>query len=589
MTENVMERARLRMRQGAACSQLDHWDGAIQALAQGLWEQPQLGMHFAAALERARLHRWQRRRAALSQGQAAIAVLVVRTSADPAALRRAAARSRIHARLGHQVSELVVGAEDGEVAALWQRCLQHPADLLHLCDPSLPAVLVGLFGRLLWGATVVATVDDRDPSSGLPLATVSLETLKRTWGGLPAPEGLLGSPWAGLALHLCRGFQMRLAPDPAVQLRLGGTLIDEAGDGPALEAICRQLGDGLGDGLSDGLSDGRGAGLAGDQLAVLESLAPALASPLLAHRFWRWNAGLQARARRQASTRDPLLTSIVIPVYGDPDELDRALASVRAARVRSRWQVIAVMNDATAATRQVLERHRREDPRIQAVWPGENTQFALGCNLGALAGSGERIVLLNNDCRVADGWLDALVEPLQDPAIAAVQPRLVKPDGRVQCLGVVFADGQTLGYPLYAGLPSTLPCTRRDHRLQALTGACLAFRFADLLQVGGLDCRYINSQEDVDLCLRLLKLPDRRYCLATAATTVVHAEARAPGRFNHKEWSRRRFVQRWHGRIQPDDLALYRADGVRHAGHRRDVASFEREGIGAGRAILEPA
>lgn len=580
------ERAHLWMRRGADCGKAGHWTAAIAALGQGLWDEPQLGVHFAAALERARLQHRRHRCAALSQGQTALAVLVVQTGSDPASLARAEARSRIHARLGHGVESLdLVPPEAGAVlASLWQRCLKRPADLVHLCEPTLPAVVAGLLCKLFWGASVVVTLDDRDPASGLPRASISLDTLKRIWGGLPSPLDLRDAAWAGLALQLCQQFDAVLTPDPTVQRRQGGTLIDDPGDGPVLAQICRQLGEGLATACGDGAC--QPLPLAGAQLALLESLAPAQASPLLAHRFQGWNQRLLGRALQQGLPRQRQLSTIVIPVYGDPAELDRCLAGVRAAAVRSPWQVMAVMNDATPATRQVLARHQTEDCRIQAVWPGENTQFALGCNLGAMAGRGELIVLLNNDCRVADGWLDALVEPLRQPAVAAVQPRLVKPDGRVQSLGVVFSGEQTLGYPLYAGLASAWDCTRRQHRLQALTGACLAFRFADLLRVGGLDCQFINSQEDVDLCLRLLQLPEREYCLSTAATTVVHAEARAPGRFGHSRWSRHHFVQRWQGRIQPDDRTVYQADGVLYKGHRPDAEPFEREGIGAGRAIL---
>ncbi len=562
-------------------SRAGHWEAAIRASGLGLWEQPLLGMHFAAGLERSCQAHRRRRRLQHARGEAPVAVLVVRTASDPATLARAATRRRIHAGLGHRVSDLVVDPAGDVVAALWPRCLERPADLVHLCDATLPSVVCGLLSKLFWEAVVVAAVDDRETCTGRPRATLGLETLKRTWHGLPAPTDLLDPLWTGLAVPLCRGFDHRLVPDPAVQQRLGGRLLAEPGDGADLEAFCRELGDGLTDPRQNPVP------LAGDQLNVLESLAPAVASPLMAHRFQRWNERLQARARRACAPRDPQLATIVIPVYGDPRELDQCLASVRAAEGRSPWQVMAVMNDATAATRRVLERHRTEDPRIQAVWPGENTQFALACNLGAIAGQGGLIVLLNNDCRVSAGWLDALVAPLQDPAIAAVQPRLVKPGGRVQCLGVVFSCEQTLGYPLYAGLPATLACTHREHRLQALTGACLAFRFCDFLQVGGLDCRYINSQEDVDLCLRLLRLPERRHCLSTAAVTVVHGEGRAPGRFGHNRWSRHRFVERWRGRIQADDRTIYREDGVEYVGHRPDIDAAERQGIGAGRAILK--
>jgi len=91
----------------------------------------------------------------------------------------------------------------------------------------------------------------------------------------------------------------------------------------------------------------------------------------------------------------------------------------------------------------LLAKHQQADARIRAVWPGENVQFALGCNLGFAASAGAQVVFLNNDCRVQSGWLEALLAPLADPEVAAVQPRLLKPDGTVQCLGVVFREGQT--------------------------------------------------------------------------------------------------------------------------------------------------
>ena len=59
------------MRQGRACMAARDWAGAIRAYGQGLMEQPLLGMHYAANLERARSHYRQERRAINQQGPAA--------------------------------------------------------------------------------------------------------------------------------------------------------------------------------------------------------------------------------------------------------------------------------------------------------------------------------------------------------------------------------------------------------------------------------------------------------------------------------------------------------------------------------------
>jgi GT2 family glycosyltransferase len=324
----------------------------------------------------------------------------------------------------------------------------------------------------------------------------------------------------------------------------------------------------------------------GQMINSLESLHHPISSPLMAHRFREWSERRIGWRALQQLERDPELVSIVVPVYGDPAELDECLISVQQATGIWAWELIAVMNDAAPDSGSVLERHTQKDRRIRAVWPGENVQFALGCNLGFAASKGERVVFLNNDCRVQTGWLDALMAPLADPSVGAVQPRLLKPDGTVQCLGVVFRDGQVLGYPLYAGLDGGLPCCNKEHQLQAITGSCLGLNAIDFAMVRGLNACYLNSQEDVDLCKRLLDLAGRERCVSTPATTVVHSESRAPGRFRHTRWSRHLFVRKHQNRIKADDLEIYRCDGIELTGWLEDSSDYCREGIGAGRAIL---
>jgi hypothetical protein len=115
----------------------------------------------------------------------------------------------------------------------------------------------------------------------------------------------------------------------------------------------------------------------------------------------------------------------------------------------------------------------------------------------------------------------------------------------------------------------------------------LALRAADFAAVQGFDAGFLNSQEDVDLCLRLLRLPGRKVCVSTPATTVVHSESVAPGRLRHTRWSRQRFVKRWHSEVNADDEEIYAADGIVVASWKEDSESLMREGIGAGRAVLQ--
>lgn len=300
----------------------------------------------------------------------------------------------------------------------------------------------------------------------------------------------------------------------------------------------------------------------GRMINALESLHHPISSPLMAHRYRQWSERRIDWQALQQLERDPELVSIVVPVYGDPAELNGCLESVRQGPSSRHWELIAAMNDDAADSRAVPERHAQADGRIRAVWPGENAQFALGCNLGFAASRGEQLLFLNNDCRIQAGWLDALMAPLSDPAVAAVQPRLLKPDGTVQCLGVVFRKGQALSEALYAGLDGGIACTNKEHRLQAGTSACLAIRAADFAAVQGFDAGFINSQEDVDLCLCVLRLPKRQCCVSTPVSSVVHSESEAPGRFQHTRWSRLQYGLRWRGELQADAAAFNAADGI---------------------------
>lgn len=509
------------MRLGNRHLQNKDWIGAIQAFARGLQESPALGLHFSAQLRLARSAYSQQRSQEIQTDPRSIEVVITGNGKSPWLLEAA---KGVNARSIDQpppAGNLVVG--------LWERVLRHPADLVLLPDAGIASVVCGLLYKLCWGSRVLATL----PPGAVG---IDLEIMKRRHGGLPDASDLQAGDWPALGRSLAHDFDACTGGEPGA---------DQISVRDQLQA------------LTDPLR--RPRPLSGRQLNLLEGLALELASPLMAERLSHWSQTHINWPALAQEARQPGLISIVIPVYGAPVELDLCLEALRQAHTSINWEVVAVMNDASADTCAVLKRHQERDARIRAIWPGENCQFALGCNRGAAHSSGTVLVFLNNDCRVGDGWLEALVAPLADESVAAVQPRLLKPDGTVQCAGVVFPAGATLGQPLHAGLPGELAHTRRDQNLPAVTGACLAVRSCDFFAIHGFDCRFINSQEDVDLCLRLLQLPGRQHCRCTSAVDVEHSEGRAPGRYSHSRWSRDQFVRRWKHRHPQDQNSVARS------------------------------
>jgi GT2 family glycosyltransferase len=519
-----------------------------------LLQNPEAGLSIARTLNRKRDDYLLLRQRAIRDGHQKVRIIII--GEDP----EKAAQEKMAASAGHQeevdINELIIPPDlKDTVRWVMQEIANSPADCVLLQGVSMPLVAAGMLYKLVWGAAVFSK---KTSAQNNPRGTgLSINEIKTQLGRLPDTDNLEAEPWRCLALNCHERFDGRTG----WQKRKSWRTI-------ALEARLP---------------------IDGAQLNSLEALAPPISSPLMAARFCTkcessidWTALSTMRRRQQCA-------SIVIPVYGESTETDNCLRSVREAKNTLQWEIIAVMNDESTANCMVVNKHKAEDRRVRLVWPGENLQFALGCNLGFSISTGTWLVVLNNDCQVKSGWLDALIAPLKTPRIAATQPRLLKPDGSVQSLGVVFSQSQTLGYPLYAGQPSTLDCTLKTHELQALTGACLAVRAKDFAYIRGFDCRYINSQEDIDLCLRLLQLPEREACLSLGSTDVLHGESRAPGRFSHSRWSRHQFVRRWANRIESDDEKIYLEDNVIIKGFTPDHLDLEYAGIGAGRPRIQPS
>lgn len=167
-----------------------------------------------------------------------------------------------------------------------------------------------------------------------------------------------------------------------------------------------------------------------------------------------------------------------------------------------------------------------------------NQGFAVACNQGAKAATGDVVVFLNNDTQVHADWLTPLVATLQDETVGAVGSRLLYPDGRVQHAGVRMAwDGGTL--TAYNILEDG---ARRN--VEAVTGACMAVSRDKFLSIGGFDEQYWNGYEDVDLCLSM------RYMgwnvVYEPSSVVTHLESQSgPERWSRVRENVRRLQIKW--------------------------------------------
>jgi GT2 family glycosyltransferase len=248
--------------------------------------------------------------------------------------------------------------------------------------------------------------------------------------------------------------------------------------------------------------------------------------------------------------------SVVVPVHGRAALTERCLDSLLG-DLPEPCEVIVVDDASTDRTSELLQSYGE---RIRTLTLAENLGFARACNHGAALASHDTLVFLNNDTAPLTGWLQALIDHARSyPAAAVVGAKLLYPTGQIQHAGVVIGQD---GYPhnLYAGLPAEHPAVNRSRALQAVTGACMLVRRQDFERADGFDSGYVNSLEDVDLCLRIGAAgAEVRYCHEAVLT---HLESASRGREDRFNRSVQLYRERWRDRVRRDDLSIYAEDGM---------------------------
>jgi GT2 family glycosyltransferase len=174
-------------------------------------------------------------------------------------------------------------------------------------------------------------------------------------------------------------------------------------------------------------------------------------------------------------------------------------------------ELVLVDNGSTDGTLEYL----RSLSGAVVIENGRNLGFGAGCNLGIAASVGERILLLNNDVVVTDGWLATLHDALDaDPEAALAGPRTNRITGEQQVDDVGYDVATLVGLDAWAAGWASEHAGRRE-QIRRLVGFCILLERDVVDRIGGFDLRYgIGNFEDDDLCLRA--------AVAGFACTVAH-------------------------------------------------------------------
>ncbi len=208
--------------------------------------------------------------------------------------------------------------------------------------------------------------------------------------------------------------------------------------------------------------------------------------------------------------------SVVIPVWNGEAVLADCLTAVLTHPSPHLHELICVENGSQDGSRQLIA---DKFPNVKLLPQPTNLGFAGGVNVGLRAATGDLLVLLNQDCVVQSGWLDALCQAVeQNPEWGIVGGQIFNADGSLNHAGAVLERPLAYGRHL----------TTEGQPIEYVTGALFGITRRTWESVGEFDEGFFPAYfEEVDYCFRAKK--------ADFAIGYV-PEATAVHLFNNKSW-----------------------------------------------------
>lgn len=208
---------------------------------------------------------------------------------------------------------------------------------------------------------------------------------------------------------------------------------------------------------------------------------------------------------------------IVILNWNGAGFLRRFLPGVIATAAQAGVGVVVADNASTDDSLTVLA---AEFPSVEVVRLTANYGFAGGYNRALEQVEADYFVLLNSDVQTPSGWLQPLLECLdQHPDVAAVSPKLrsyAEPE-KFEYAGAAGGYIDFLGYPFCRG--RILRCVETDcgqyddaREVFWVSGAAFCCRADVFRELGGFDADFFAHMEEIDLCWRM-QLAGYRVCI----------------------------------------------------------------------------
>jgi O-antigen biosynthesis protein len=243
----------------------------------------------------------------------------------------------------------------------------------------------------------------------------------------------------------------------------------------------------------------------------------------------------------------PMDVSIIVPAYNNVEFTISSVHSLLQTPTRYCYEVIVGDNCSTDETAEVFG---AVGGIVRCITHAVNEGFTRNCNLSAQRARGRYLVLLNNDTIILDGWLDALIEPMETQEdVGLVGSRLLFADGLLQEAGCIYwCDGSAWNFG--RGEDPRLSQFNYVKEVDYCSAAAIAIPLALWQSLGGFDERYKPAYcEDSDLAFAVRDAGYR--VLYTPFATLIHHEGithgtdTSVGVKTHQIINQRKLLEKW--------------------------------------------
>lgn len=246
------------------------------------------------------------------------------------------------------------------------------------------------------------------------------------------------------------------------------------------------------------------------------------------------------------------LVSIIIPTRGTVRRAwgrDRALVveavrSVLEKGGHDNLEFVVVHDDSTPewVLTQLLE---LAGERLKLLPYHNEFNFSEKCNLGALAASGDLLVILNDDVElISENFLPDLVGPVLEEGVGLTGANLRFADTTAQHVGLVFKKRWPIHVFSRSAFddPGHFAALVINREVSAVTGACIAVTRETYERVGGMTETLPVNFNDVDFSLKVAHIGLRIVWISTAKAFHFESQTRVA---QVDAWERDLLTRRW--------------------------------------------